>query len=134
MRSAEQVQPGLPDQRRQPLHQLQRRRHKVRRAVAPRRHEPEVHLSGGVDLHPLIGQRRAQGAAAQWLQLLAVMHGELSSRLVGLEEKTGSLTMSQVVFSRFTRKPLRQVFDALREPMTPPGPHERAIGLVHPGR
>lgn len=38
MRSADQVQPGLPDQRRQPLHQLQRRRHKVRRAVVPSRH------------------------------------------------------------------------------------------------
>jgi len=35
-------------------------------------------------------------------------------------------------FSRNTRNQLRQVFDALRELMTPPEPAKRPIGFVAP--
>jgi len=42
------------NQRRQPLHELQRRHHQVRRPVAPRRLELQLHLPGSVELHPLV--------------------------------------------------------------------------------
>ena len=45
----------------------------VRAAVAPGCLQPEHHLSGAVDLHALIGQRRARDVAAQLLECLAVM-------------------------------------------------------------
>jgi len=45
----------------------------VRGSVAPRRLEPELHLFGGVELHPLVGQRRPGDIAAQLLQPLAVV-------------------------------------------------------------
>lgn len=35
-------------------------------------------------------------------------------------------------FSRNTRKQIREVFDALRELMTPPNPPKRPIGFVMP--
>ena len=51
---------------------------------------------------------------------LAVTHGDLAKRLAELEEKTEALAMSHDTFSRNTRNQLKQVFDALRELMTPP--------------
>ena len=68
-----------------------------------------------------------------------------ASRLVGLprmaslrrsissaEQKTEALAMSHDTFSRNTRAQLKQVFDALRELMTPPDPPKRPIGFVTP--
>ena len=58
---------------RQPLHELQRAHDQVRGAVAPRRLELELHLPGGVELHPFVGERRPRDVAAQLLQPLAVV-------------------------------------------------------------
>lgn len=63
---------------------------------------------------------------------LAATHGDLAKRLAELEEKTEALAMDHDSFSRNTRNQLRQVFDALRELMTPPDPPKRPIGFVQP--
>ena len=49
---------------------------------------------------------------------------------VELQDKTESLAMSHDTFSRNTRAQLKQVFDALRELMTPPDLPKRSIGFV----
>ena len=56
------------------------------------------------------------------LRELAATHGDLAKRLDELEHKTEALAMSHDTFSRNTRVQLQQVFDALRELMTPPDP------------
>jgi ORF6N domain len=69
------------------------------------------------------------------LRELAVTHSDLAERLSELEEKTEGLAMQQDTFSRNTRAQLKQVFDALRELMTPPQPPDppkRSIGFVLP--
>lgn len=63
---------------------------------------------------------------------LAATHGDLAKRLSELEAKTEALTMSHDTFNRNTRNQLKQVFDALRELMTPPDPPKRPIGFVAP--
>lgn len=52
-----QVQPRAWHQRRQPLHELQRRHDQMRGAVAPGCLELEQHLPGGVCLHKFVAQR-----------------------------------------------------------------------------
>jgi len=64
------------------------------------------------------------------LREAAVMHKDLAERLTSLEEKTEALSMSHDIFSRNTRNQMRQVFDALRELMTPLDPPKRPIGFV----
>lgn len=64
------------------------------------------------------------------VRALAATHGELAKRLAELEEKTEALAMSHDSFSRNTHNQLKQVFDALRELMTPPDPPKRPIGFV----
>ena len=66
------------------------------------------------------------------LRELATSHGELAKRLDELEQKTEALAMNHDTFSRNTRAQLKQVFDALRELMTPPDPPKRPIGFVTP--
>jgi hypothetical protein len=66
------------------------------------------------------------------LRELATSHGDLAKRLDELEHKTEALAMSHDTFSRNTRAQLKQVFDALRELMTPPDPPKRPIGFVTP--
>ena len=66
------------------------------------------------------------------VRALATTHGELGKRLAELEEKTEALAMQHDTFSRNTRNQLKQVFDALRELMTPPDPPKRPIGFVTP--
>jgi len=66
------------------------------------------------------------------LRELAATHGELAKRLDELDQKTEALAMSHDTFSRNTRNQLKQVFDALRELMTPPDPPKRPIGFVTP--
>ena len=58
--------------------------------------------------------------------------GDLARRLDELEQKTEALAMSHDTFSRNTRDPLKQVFVALRELMTPPDPPKRPIEFVTP--
>ena len=66
------------------------------------------------------------------LRELAATHGDLATRLDELEQKNDGLAMSHDTFSRNTRNQLKQVFDALRELMTPPDPPKRPIGFVTP--
>lgn len=61
---------------------------------------------------------------------MAATHQDLARRLAELEEKTERLVLQQDGFSRSTRVQLKQVFDALRELMTPPEPSKRPIGFV----
>jgi hypothetical protein len=73
-----------------------------------------------------------------FVQLREVLasHRDLSKRLDALEQKTEALALSHDTFSRNTRAQLKQVFEALRELMTPPDPPEpppppkRPIGFV----
>ena len=66
------------------------------------------------------------------VRALAATLGDLAKRLAELEEKTEALAMNHDTFSRNTRNQLREVFDALRELMTPPDPPKRPIGFVTP--
>ncbi len=63
---------------------------------------------------------------------LAGVHADLAKRLDELEQKTEGLALSHDTFSRNTRAQLKQVFDAVRELMTPPEPPKRPIGFVTP--
>ena len=66
------------------------------------------------------------------VRALAATHDDLAKRLAELEDKTEALAMQHDTFSRNTRTQLKQVFDALRELMTPPDPPKRPIGFVTP--
>ena len=66
------------------------------------------------------------------LRELVGSHRELARRLDDLEQKTEALAMNHDTFSRNTRNQLKQVFDALRELMTPPDPPKRPIGFINP--
>lgn len=61
---------------------------------------------------------------------LATTHQDLAKRLAELEMKTEGLELTHDAFSRNTRNQLKQVFDAIRELMTPPEPPKRPIGFV----
>jgi hypothetical protein len=63
---------------------------------------------------------------------LTAVREDLAKRLADLERKTASLALDHDSFSRNTRNQLKQVFDALRELMTPPDPPKRPIGFVLP--
>lgn len=64
------------------------------------------------------------------VRALAITHRDLAKRLDTLEQKTQALAYQHDAFSRNTRTQLKQVFDALRELMTPPNPPKRPIGFV----
>ena len=66
------------------------------------------------------------------LKQASTLHADLAKRLAELEDKTEALAMNHDTFSRNTRNQLREVFDALRELMTPPDPPKRPIGFVTP--
>ena len=61
---------------------------------------------------------------------LATTHQDLAKRLTELELKTEGLELPHDAFSRNTRNQLKQVFDAMRELMTPPNPPQRPIGFI----
>ena len=64
---------------------------------------------------------------------MAATHQDLARQLSELQDKTESLAMSHDTFSRNTRAQLKQVFDALRElmtPATPPPLPKRPIGFL----
>lgn len=63
---------------------------------------------------------------------LAATHADIGKRLAELEQKTDVLASKHDSFSRNTRVQLKQVFNALRELMTPPTPPKRPIGFVPP--
>ena len=66
------------------------------------------------------------------LREAAVGYRVLARRLDALEDKTEALIVRHDVFARQTRTQFKQVFDALRELMTPPVPPRRPIGFVTP--
>jgi hypothetical protein len=66
------------------------------------------------------------------VRAMAATHQDLAKQLTELQDKTELLAMSHDTFSRNTRAQLKQVFDALRELMTPPDPPKRPIGFVTP--
>ena len=66
------------------------------------------------------------------LKQASTLHADLAKRLAELEDKTEALAMNHDTFSRNTRNQLKQVFDALRELMTPPDPPKRPIGFISP--
>ena len=61
---------------------------------------------------------------------LATTHQDLAKRLAELELKTEGLEISHDTFNRNTRNQLKQVFEAMRELMTPPESPKRPIGFV----
>ena len=104
-----------------------------------RRTAPYVFTEQGVAmLSSVLGSQRAIAVNIEIMRTfvrvraLAVTHGDLAKRLAELEDKTDLLATQHDVFSRNTRIQLRQVFDALRELMTPPEPPKRPIGFVTP--
>lgn len=65
------------------------------------------------------------------LRELAMTHHDLAKQLDALEEKTEVMAMQHDSFARNTRAQLKQVFDAIRELMTPPEPQKkRPIGFM----
>jgi len=65
------------------------------------------------------------------LRELAMTHHGLAKQLNALEEKTEAMSMQHDTFARNTRAQLKQVFDAIRELMTPPEPQKkRPIGFI----
>ena len=63
---------------------------------------------------------------------LAATHIELAARLRDLEDKADLMSTQHDSFANNTRAQLKQVFDALRQLMTPPDPPKRPIGFVTP--
>ncbi len=62
---------------------------------------------------------------------LSMSHNDLAKQLNALEAKTSAMAMPHDSFARNTRVQLKQVFDALREMMTPPETQKkRPIGIV----
>jgi hypothetical protein len=66
------------------------------------------------------------------VRTLASTHQDLAKQLTELQDKTESLAMQHETFSRNTKVQLREVFETLRELMTPPPSPKRPIGFVHP--
>ena len=104
-----------------------------------RRTAPYAFTEQGVAmLSSVLGSPRAIGVNIEIMRTfvrvreLAATHSELSTRLSELEEKTELLSMQHDTFSSNTRNQLKQVFDALRELMTPPNPPKRPIGFITP--
>jgi len=102
-----------------------------------RRHAPRVFTEhGALMAATLLNSPRAVEVSIYVVRAfvrvreLAVSHADLAQRLAELEDKTEALAMSHDTFSRNTRNQLKQVFDALRELVTPPDPPKRPIGFV----
>lgn len=66
------------------------------------------------------------------VRAMAATHGDLAKRLDELEERSAALALQQDTFAQNTRGQLKQVFEAIRQLMTPPDPPKRPIGFVAP--
>jgi hypothetical protein len=99
---------------------------------------PSLRYPASVARLPLLGSARAIAVNIEIMRTfvrvraLATTHGDLAKRLGELEEKTEALALQHDSFSRNTRAQLKQVFEAIRELMTPPDPPKRPIGFVTP--
>ena len=105
-----------------------------------RRTAPYVFTEQGVAmLSTMLGSPRAIAINIEIMRTfvrvraLAATHGDLAQRLEELEQKTETLAMRHDAFSRNTRIQIKQVFDDLRQLMTPPDPPKRPIGFVTHG-
>lgn len=68
------------------------------------------------------------------LREVIISNKELALRLDELESRADLMSLQHDTFARNTRAQLKQVFDAIRELMTPPAtPPKRPIGFVPPG-
>jgi hypothetical protein len=56
----------------------------------------------------------------------------LAAKLEELEQKTEALALRYDTLAANTRAQLRQVFEAIRELMRPPGPKRRPVGFITP--
>jgi hypothetical protein len=97
---------------------------------------PEQEFTGSIQRgHAVFGAQQPQGHRRQHrdhAHLRARGGADLAQRLADLENTTEALAQQHDTFSRNTRAQLKQVFDALREVMTPPEPPKRPIGFVTP--
>jgi ORF6N domain len=109
----------------------------LRKGYGGRRYAPYAFTEQGVAmLSSVVNSPRAIAInieimrAFVQLRAFAMSHQDLAKQLAELQEKTESVAMQQDTFNRNTKAQLRQVFDALRELMTPPEPPKRPIGFV----
>ena len=101
-------------------------------ARGARRTAPDAFTEQGVAmLSSVLGSPRAIGVNIEIMRTFVSVR-ELASTHSKLEEKTELLFMQHDTFSSNTRNQLKQVFDALRELMTPLNPPKRPIGFVTP--
>jgi ORF6N domain len=61
---------------------------------------------------------------------LVATQDDVATRMNELEQKTEAMAMQHDTFSRNTRVQLKEVFEAIRQLMTPPDPPKRPIGFV----
>jgi hypothetical protein len=97
---------------------------RLHRAWCAGRHHPELPRVVEVSIYVV--------RAFVQLREEASTHTDFAKRLGELEHKTEALAMNHDTFSRNTRVQLKQVFDALRELMTPPDPPKRPVGFIAP--
>jgi ORF6N domain len=104
-----------------------------------RRTAPYAFTEQGVAmLSSILGSQRAIAVNIEIMRTfvkvrqLATTHGDLAKRLAELEHKTEALALQHDTLSRNTRAQLKQIFDALRDLMTPPEPPKRPVGFVTP--
>jgi ORF6N domain len=104
-----------------------------------RRTAPYAFTEQGVAmLSTVLGSQRAIAVNIEIMRTfvrvraLAATHGDLAKRLADLEQATEALAMSHDTLHRNTRTQFKQVFEALRQLMTPPEPPKRPIGFIHP--
>ena len=64
------------------------------------------------------------------MRKLTATPGDLATRLAELEEKTATLSIRHDASTHNTRAQLKQIFEAIRQLMTPPDPPKRPIGFV----
>jgi ORF6N domain len=109
----------------------------LRKGYGGRRYAPYAFTEQGVAmLSSVVNSPRAIAInieimrAFVQLRAFAMSHQDLAKQLAELQEKTESVAMQQDTFNRNTKAQLRQVFDALRELMTPTEPPKRPIGFV----
>ena len=104
-----------------------------------RRYAPYAFTEQGVAmLSSVLNSRRAIAINIEIMRAfvqvrsMAATHQDLAKQLTELQDKTESLAMSHETFSRNTKVQLSEVFETLRELMTPPASPKRPIGFVHP--
>jgi hypothetical protein len=66
------------------------------------------------------------------LREMLIANKDLAAKLEELEQKTEALALRQDTLAANTRTQLRQVFEAIRELMSPPEPRRRPIGFITP--